>query len=125
MFVADTLEKREITEKKRGCTGNESLADDYNQDSKMGFVINAIYTAAHGLHDMITDVSTFGTVFEFGDVFCFTDFLSGFLVACYATLQPALSVRPSVGPSVRPSVTLYFFWVFAVFGVTAPAQMME
>ena len=27
-----------------------------------------------------------------------------FLVACYATLQPALSVRRSVRPSVRPSV---------------------
>ena len=43
-----------------------------------------------------------------------------FLVACYATLHPALSVRrsvrPSVGPSVRPSVghTLLFlgFWGF-------------
>ena len=35
------------------------------------------------------------------------------------------SVRRSVGPSVGPSVTLYFFWVFAVFGLTAPAQMME
>ena len=41
-----------------------------------------------------------------------------FLVACYATLQPALSVRPSVGPSVRRSVrhTLLFlgfcsFWL--------------
>ena len=30
-------------------------------------------------------------------------------------------VRPFVGPSV----TLYFFGVFAVFGLTAPAQMME
>ena len=35
------------------------------------------------------------------------------------------SVRPSVHWSVGPSVTLYFFWVFAVFGLTAPAQMME
>ena len=35
------------------------------------------------------------------------------------------SVGPSVHPSVRWSVTLYFFWVFAVFGLTAPAQMME
>ena len=43
-----------------------------------------------------------------------------FLVACYATLHPALSVRPSVGPSV----TLYFFWVFGIFGFTAPAQMI-
>ena len=56
-----------------------------------------------------------------------------FLVACYATQHPALSVRPSVDPSVGPSVglsvrrfiTLYFFLVFAVFGLTAPAQMIE
>ena len=67
------------------------------------------------------------------------------LVACYMTLQPALLVHPSVGPlvgqsvprsirrpvrpsvrpSVGPSVTLYFFLVFAVFGLTAPAQMIE
>uniref|UniRef100_A0A672NQA6 Glutamate metabotropic receptor 1 n=1 Tax=Sinocyclocheilus grahami TaxID=75366 RepID=A0A672NQA6_SINGR len=30
----------------------ESLEDNYVQDSKMGFVINAIYAMAHGLHDM-------------------------------------------------------------------------
>ena len=39
-----------------------------------------------------------------------------FLVACYATLHPALSVcplfRPSVHSSVGPSVTL--FWGFCV-----------
>ena len=39
-----------------------------------------------------------------------------FLVACYATLHPALSVCPSIGLSVRPSVhhTLLFwrFWGF-------------
>ena len=44
------------------------------------------------------------------------NFRGGFLVACYATLHPALSVRPSVGPSVGPSVrhTLLFlgFWDF-------------
>ncbi|MFT7797572.1 metabotropic glutamate receptor 1-like [Arapaima gigas] len=34
------------------CTGNETLKENYVQDSKMGFVINAIYTMAHGLHDM-------------------------------------------------------------------------
>ena len=45
------------------------------------------------------------------------------LVTCYTTLHPALSVRPSVGPSIGPSVTLYFFGVFEVFGLTAPAQM--
>ena len=33
-------------------------------------------------------------------------------------------VGPSVRPSVRPSVTLYFFWVFGIFGFTAPAQMI-
>ncbi|XP_016400891.1 metabotropic glutamate receptor 1b isoform X4 [Sinocyclocheilus rhinocerous] len=32
--------------------GYESLEDNYVQDSKMGFVINAIYAMAHGLHDM-------------------------------------------------------------------------
>lgn len=37
---------------KRTCTGNESLHENYVQDSKMGFVINAIYAMAHGLHDM-------------------------------------------------------------------------
>ncbi|XP_026089058.1 metabotropic glutamate receptor 1 isoform X3 [Carassius auratus] len=35
-----------------GDLGNESLKDNYVQDSKMGFVINAIYAMAHGLHDM-------------------------------------------------------------------------
>uniref|UniRef100_A0A8C5G599 Metabotropic glutamate receptor 5 n=1 Tax=Gouania willdenowi TaxID=441366 RepID=A0A8C5G599_GOUWI len=34
------------------CSGYESLEDSYAQDSKMGFVINAIYAMAHGLHDM-------------------------------------------------------------------------
>ena len=32
-----------------------------------------------------------------------------FLIACYATLHSALSVRPSVCRSVHPTVTLYFF----------------
>ena len=63
----------------------------------------------------------------------FQNFQGKFLVACCATLHPALLVRPSVSPSVRwsvrrlvrLSVTLYFFWVFAVFGLTVPAQMIE
>ncbi|XP_028995156.1 metabotropic glutamate receptor 1b isoform X2 [Betta splendens] len=38
----------------RNCSGYESLEDNYVQDSKMGFVINAIYAMAHGLHDMHT-----------------------------------------------------------------------
>ncbi|XP_061602335.1 metabotropic glutamate receptor 1 isoform X2 [Cololabis saira] len=37
---------------KKVCTGNESLNENYIQDSKMGFVINAISAMAHGLHDM-------------------------------------------------------------------------
>ncbi|KTG02570.1 hypothetical protein cypCar_00017720 [Cyprinus carpio] len=37
---------------KKNCSGYESLEDNYVQDSKMGFVINAIYAMAHGLHDM-------------------------------------------------------------------------
>ncbi|KAJ1154574.1 hypothetical protein NDU88_007320, partial [Pleurodeles waltl] len=37
---------------KKICKGNESLEENYVQDSKMGFVINAIYAMAHGLHNM-------------------------------------------------------------------------
>ncbi|XP_008311506.1 metabotropic glutamate receptor 1 isoform X2 [Cynoglossus semilaevis] len=37
---------------KKVCRGNEALQENYMQDSKMGFVINAIYAMAHGLHDM-------------------------------------------------------------------------
>ncbi|EDL03523.1 glutamate receptor, metabotropic 1 [Mus musculus] len=37
---------------KKVCTGNESLEENYVQDSKMGFVINAIYAMAHGLQNM-------------------------------------------------------------------------
>lgn len=33
-------------------TGRESLRHQYAQDTKMGFVINAIYSMAHGLHAM-------------------------------------------------------------------------
>ena len=32
---------------------------------------------------------------------------------------------PPLCPFVGPSFTLYFFLVFAVFGLTAPAQMIE
>ena len=28
------------------------MSTDYNQDTKMGFVVNAIYAMAHGLHRM-------------------------------------------------------------------------
>ncbi|XP_026142377.1 metabotropic glutamate receptor 1-like isoform X2 [Carassius auratus] len=43
---------QENTNYKKNCSGYESLEDNYVQDSKMGFVINAIYAMAHGLHDM-------------------------------------------------------------------------
>uniref|UniRef100_A0A8D3B5H4 Metabotropic glutamate receptor 1 n=1 Tax=Scophthalmus maximus TaxID=52904 RepID=A0A8D3B5H4_SCOMX len=36
----------------RTCTWRESLRHQYAQDTKMGFVINAIYSMAHGLHSM-------------------------------------------------------------------------
>ncbi|XP_046870458.1 metabotropic glutamate receptor 1-like [Hypomesus transpacificus] len=39
-----------------GDLGNESLHENYVQDSKMGFVINAIYAMAHGLHDMHSEL---------------------------------------------------------------------
>ncbi|XP_020793620.2 metabotropic glutamate receptor 1b [Boleophthalmus pectinirostris] len=42
----------ENTHYRRNCSGYESLVDNYVQDSKMGFVINAIYAMAHGLQDM-------------------------------------------------------------------------
>ena len=51
------------------------------------------------------------------------EFTKPFLVACYATLHPALSV----GWSVCLSVTFYFFYDFYVYlfcDLTAPAQMI-
>ncbi|KAF3705799.1 Metabotropic glutamate receptor 5 [Channa argus] len=36
----------------RSCTWRESLRHQYAQDTKMGFVINAIYSMAYGLHTM-------------------------------------------------------------------------
>jgi len=36
--------------------GRESLKVDYTQDSKLGFVVNAIYTMAHALDSMYRDI---------------------------------------------------------------------
>ena len=36
--------------------GEEDLRQDYVQDAKLGFVINAIYTMAYALHNMHQDV---------------------------------------------------------------------
>ncbi|KAJ8958081.1 hypothetical protein NQ317_001495 [Molorchus minor] len=44
------------------CTGEESLATNYRQDSKLSFVIKAIYSLAHALHDMHQDICGFGAV---------------------------------------------------------------
>ncbi|KAL1491781.1 hypothetical protein ABEB36_012327 [Hypothenemus hampei] len=38
------------------CTGKESLRENYKQDPKLSFVIKAIYTLAHALHDMLDQV---------------------------------------------------------------------
>ena len=45
-----------------------------------------------------------------------------FLVACYATLHPALEVRWSVDPSVRPSHFIIFFFGFWDFGLYCSCQ---
>ncbi|KAF2361120.1 GPCR family 3 C-terminal protein [Trinorchestia longiramus] len=34
------------------CSGNESLSERYYQDTKMSFVMKAVYTMAHGLHNL-------------------------------------------------------------------------
>ncbi|KAG7465731.1 hypothetical protein MATL_G00156550 [Megalops atlanticus] len=47
---------QENTNFRKNCSGYESLEENYVQDSKMGFVINAIYAMAHGLHDMHRDL---------------------------------------------------------------------
>ncbi|KAJ8911078.1 hypothetical protein NQ315_015250, partial [Exocentrus adspersus] len=44
------------------CTGEENLATNYRQDSKLSFVIKAIYTLAHALHDMQQDMCGHGSV---------------------------------------------------------------
>ncbi|KAK7883292.1 hypothetical protein WMY93_029466 [Mugilogobius chulae] len=43
---------QENTKFNRTCTKRESLRQQYAQDTKMGFVINAIYSMAYGLHNM-------------------------------------------------------------------------
>ncbi|KAJ8276678.1 hypothetical protein COCON_G00084300, partial [Conger conger] len=43
---------QENTKYTRLCNEKESLRQQYAQDTKMGFVINAIYSMAHGLHNM-------------------------------------------------------------------------
>ncbi|XP_030648441.1 glutamate receptor, metabotropic 5a [Chanos chanos] len=43
---------QESSKYNRTCTKRESLRHQYAQDTKMGFVINAIYSMAYGLHAM-------------------------------------------------------------------------
>lgn len=41
----------------RMCLGNESLKHkDYQQDTKLGFVVNSVYTAAYALHHLFLNV---------------------------------------------------------------------
>ncbi|XP_061818850.1 glutamate receptor, metabotropic 5a [Nerophis lumbriciformis] len=46
------LKGQESAAYNRTCSRRESLHQHYAQDTKMGFVINAIYAMAHGLHAM-------------------------------------------------------------------------
>ncbi|XP_077596421.1 glutamate receptor, metabotropic 5a [Stigmatopora nigra] len=47
---------QESTTYNRTCSWRESLRHQYAQDTKMGFVINAIYSLAYGLHAMQQDL---------------------------------------------------------------------
>ncbi|XP_076047779.1 metabotropic glutamate receptor 1-like isoform X5 [Oratosquilla oratoria] len=47
-----SLKGEDMVEGLPPCTGEESLQDKYKQDTKMAFVMKAIYAMAHGLHDM-------------------------------------------------------------------------
>ena len=59
-------------------------------------------------------------------VVCFFEaFKKSFVFSRVLRVSTPRFVGPSVGLSVGPSVTLYFFGVFAVSGLTAPAQMIK
>ncbi|XP_069746984.1 metabotropic glutamate receptor 5b isoform X5 [Narcine bancroftii] len=45
-------QQQENSHYNRTCDGSETLHEQYVQDTKMGFVINAIYSMAHALHNM-------------------------------------------------------------------------
>ncbi|KAK0162675.1 hypothetical protein PV327_006432 [Microctonus hyperodae] len=38
------------------CTGNESLATDYQEQRKIGFVMKAVWAMAHALHNMLQEI---------------------------------------------------------------------
>ncbi|KAK0083329.1 hypothetical protein PV325_008966 [Microctonus aethiopoides] len=46
----------DVNSSRKPCTGNESLATNYQEQKKNGYVMKAIWTIAHGLHNMITEV---------------------------------------------------------------------
>ena len=52
--------------------------------------------------------------------YCSSPYALVFLVACYATLQPALSVRPSVRRSVRPSHFTFFGFLRSLASLLLP-----
>ena len=66
------------------------------------------------LEQIINLASVWESRWNLGGIHFCSQFRS-FLVACYATLQPALSVRPSIRPPVSPSVPLYIFLGFCDF----------
>lgn len=37
-------------------TGDESLATNYREQKKIGYVMKAVWAIAHGLHNMMTEV---------------------------------------------------------------------
>ena len=37
-------------------SGNETLSTGYKQDTKLGFIVKALYTLAHSLHNMQRDL---------------------------------------------------------------------
>ena len=66
-----------------------------------------------------------GIAYLYLQLLCFQVGTFNFLLSRLLRDSTPLFVGPSVGPLVHPSVTLYFFWVVAVFGLTAPAQVIK
>ena len=45
-----------VSDKYTFISGNESLSTGYKQDTKLGFIVKALYTLAHSLHNMQRDL---------------------------------------------------------------------
>ena len=79
------------------------------------------------LHLLLINFSFFFSLFSLcsSSVLLFLFLFHRFLLLFLFSPVPRASTPRFVGPLVRPSITVYFFWFFAVFGLTAPAQMMK